>query len=170
MSNTSIAVACLLTFGAAANTSFAQARTDHATWGEVGKWTIRIDPDVGNGCYMEQTFEDGTLVQIGFVPNRDGGFVALYNPDWTNVQDGVVGTVQFDFETSLFGGNYVGVAQEELLGGYAFFNNPAFVSEFGRRNAVTVKGDRGDTINVSLKGTARAINAVRQCHSEQHRQ
>lgn len=143
------------------------AQTQRMTWGEAGNWTILIDPDVGNGCYMERTLEDGTLVQVGMVPIRDGGFVALYNPAWTAIEDGVVGTVQFDFGTSLFGGDYVGVVEGDLFGGYAFFNNPAFVSEFGRRNSVVIKGDKGATMDISLAGTAKAINAVRSCHAEQ---
>lgn len=151
-----------------ASASFAQARTDHSKWGEVGKWIILIDPNADNGCYMEQTFKDGTLVQIGFLPSRDGGFIALYNASWTDIEDGIVGTVQFDFEKSLFGGDYVGVVKGDLFGGYAFFNNPEFVTEFGRRNTVTIKADKGDTIDFSLSGTARAINAMRTCHSEQH--
>ena len=157
--------ACIIAAGAQP----VEAQTGHTKWGESGNWEILIDPDVGDGCYMETTFDDGTLVQIGFVPNRDGGFVALYNPAWTNIEDGVVGTVQFDFEKSLFGGDYVGVVEGELHGGYAFFNNPEFVSEFGRRNTVSIKADKGGTFDVSLKGTSRAINAVRSCHTEQDR-
>lgn len=148
-------------------TQAVHAQTTHKKWGDSGAWAILVDPDVGNGCYMENSFDDGTLVQVGFVPNRDGGFVALYNAAWSNIEEGVVGKVQFDFGKSLFGGDYVGVVKADLFGGYAFFNNPEFVSELGRRDDVAIKGDKGETIDISLKGTARAINAVRKCHAEQ---
>lgn len=169
MSRARAALGFLAACVAAAGTQVAEAQAEHTRWGESGRWAILIDPDVGDGCYMENTFEDGTLVQVGFVPNRDGGFVALYNPAWTYIEDSVVGTVQFDFGNSLFGGDYVGVVKGDLFGGYAFFNNPEFVSEFGRRNTVSIKADKGETIDISLEGTARAINAVRNCHTEQHR-
>lgn len=144
-----------------------QAQTTHKKWGDAGVWAILIDPEVGNGCYMENTFDDGTLVQVGFVPDRNGGFFAAYNSAWATIEDGVIGTVQFDFGNSLFGGDYVGVANADLFGGYAFFNNPEFINEFGKRNTVSIKGDRGTTLDISLKGTSRAINAVRSCHAEQ---
>lgn len=150
---------------ASAQITLAQAK--HEKWGDAGAWAILIDPDVGDGCYMEKIFDDGTLVQVGFVPNRKGGFVAAYNSSWAKIKDGVVGTVQFDFGTSLFGGDYVGVVKADQFGGYAFFNNPEFIKEFGKRNAVAIKGDKGATLDFSLNGTSRAINAVRTCDTEQ---
>jgi len=115
---------------------------------------------------MEKTFEDGTLVQVGYVPDRHGGFFAAYNPAWTNIENDAIGTLQFDFGKSLFGGKYVGIATAGRYGGYAFFNNPEFIKEFGRRNSVTIKGDKKHSLNFSLKGTSKAINAVRGCDAE----
>jgi len=152
-----------------ANAQTEQADTPHTKWGESGDWVIMIDPSVGNGCYMEDTLDDGTLVQVGIVPDRNGGFFAAYNAAWTNIEDGAAGTVQFDFGPSLFGGDYVGVIKSDLPGGYAFFNNPEFIKEFGKRNEVSIKGDQGNALNFKLTGTLKAINAVRNCDAEQSR-
>jgi len=75
----------------------AAAAEELVSWGTSGEWTILVDPAVGNGCLMQKQFEDGTLVQFGTVPDRKGGFVAVYNPDWTGIEDGVTGTVKFEF-------------------------------------------------------------------------
>jgi hypothetical protein len=150
-----------------ASAQIIKAQSEHKKWGDSGAWVILVDPDVGNGCYMENTFEEGTLVQVGFVPDRKGGFFAAYNSAWTNIEDGTVGTIQFDFGKSLFGGDYVGVVKADRFGGYAFFNNPEFVREFGKRNTVSIKGDKGNALDFSLKGTTKAINAVRSCDAEQ---
>lgn len=150
-----------------ANTQIAAAQSQHEKWGRSDSWTIQIDPEVGNGCYMEKTFEDGTLVQIGFVPDREGGFFAAYNPAWTSLEDRVTGTLRFDFGATLFGGEYIGVVTKTHYGGYAFFNNPKFVTELGKRNEVTISGSNGSALNLSLKGTSKAINAVRSCDAEQ---
>ena len=65
-----------------------------------------------------------------------------------------------------------------LLGSFAmafpaamrFFDNPKFVDEFGKRNAVKVTGKSGQSIEVNLKGSQKAIEAVRACQDEQPKQ
>jgi len=138
-----------------------------STWGEAGGWAILIDPKVGNGCLMEKHFEDGTLVQIGAVPNREGGFFAAYNPEWTDIEDGATGTVKFDFPDIVFAGEVVGVARDDVFGGYAFFDNPNVPMEFAKRNQMTVIGSSGRTVEISLAGTAKAIQAVKACQAKQ---
>lgn len=144
-----------------------KAQTAHEKWGQAGEWEILIDPDVGNGCYMQRTMEDGTLVQVGFVPDRNGGFFAAYNAAWTDIENGAAGTVQFDFEASLFGGDYVGSVVDGMPGGYAYFNNPEFIKEFGKRDAVSITGGKGNALDFRLTGTMKAINATRNCDAEQ---
>lgn len=138
-----------------------------AVWGDVSGWSILVDPDTANGCLMEKRFDDGTLVQFGNVPNRNGGFFAAYNPDWTDIQDGVAGTVKFEFPKIRFTGETVGVAKDGRFGGYAFFNNPNVILEFGRNNDMTIIGKLGRSIEVNLKGTSKAIKAVKACQAEQ---
>lgn len=144
-----------------------QAQAKHKKWGDADAWAILINPDVGDGCYMEHTFDDGTLVQVGLIPDKNGGFFAAYNAAWSKLKDGTVGNVRFDFGKSLFGGEYVGATKDGLHGGYAFFDNPEFIKEFAKRNAVSVKGDAGNSLDLSLKGTTKAINAIRSCDAEQ---
>ena len=136
-----------------------------STWGAAGGWAILVDPDAGNGCLMEKHFDDGSLVQIGAVPIREGGFFAAYNPEWTDIEDGATGTIKFDFPDIRFSGDLVVVANEGLFGGYAFFDNPDVPMEFARRNQMTVIGSSGRTVEISLAGTAKAIQAVKACQA-----
>ncbi len=136
-------------------------------WGKVGEWTILVDPGTGNGCLMEKKFDDGTLIQFGEVPVDNGGFFAAYNPDWTDIEDGVQGTVKFEFPTIRFIGDVVGVAKDGRFGGYAFFDNPNVSSEIARNNDMTIIGELGRNIEVNLKGTSNAIKAVKECQAEQ---
>ena len=140
---------------------------EHATWGTSGDWVILIDPSTGNGCLMEKQFDDGTLVQFGYVPNRNGGFFAAYNPDWTDIEDGTTGTVKFEFPKIRFTGDALGVAGDGRFGGYAFFDNPNVTREFSRNNDMTIIGELGRKIEVNLKGTSNAIKAVKTCQAEQ---
>lgn len=140
---------------------------DLVAWGTSGDWAILVDPATGNGCLMEKRFEDGTLVQFGAVPNRKGGFVAAYNPDWTDIEDGAMGTVKFEFPKIRFAGDVLGVARDGRFGGYAFFDNPNVTLEFARNFDMKIIGELGRKIEVNLTGTSNAINAVKACQEKQ---
>ena len=144
--------------------SFAQEVNE---WGKEGDWSILVNPGNGYGCYAEKQFPDGTVVQIGSEPLRKGGFFAAYNAEWTHIEDGATGKVIFDFGSEKFGGEAVGRVQGGLPGGYAFFDNPNFVSEFAGRNSVKVSGNSEREAEISLAGTKRAIDAVKACQAEQ---
>ena len=136
-------------------------------WGEAGDWTILIDPEKGNGCLAWRAFEDDMTVEIGAAPNQAGGFFAAYNPAWVQVEDGATGIVRFDFGDAQFEGEAVGVYKNGVPGGYAFFDNPAFVTEFGKRQSVTIIGESGTEVELDLSGSAKAIEAVLECQAEQ---
>ena len=136
-------------------------------YGQSGDWTIKVNPDNGNGCFMQKAFETGTLIQVGFVPDREGAFFAAYNPDWTTIIEGETSDLLFDFGDSRFMGEVMGAMLDDVPGGYAYFDNPEFASEFGRRQTVTLEGARGHTEAFDLAGSARAITAVKECQTSQ---
>ncbi|WP_171123293.1 MULTISPECIES: hypothetical protein [unclassified Ruegeria] len=136
-------------------------------WGETGDWTILIDPEKGNGCLAWKPFENDMTVEIGAAPNQAGGFFAAFNPAWIQIEDGATGVVQFDFGDAKFEGEAVGVFKNGVPGGYAFFDNPAFVTEFGKRQSVTIIGESGAEVELDLSGSAKAIEAVLACQAEQ---
>jgi hypothetical protein len=137
------------------------------TWSEVGDWRILVDPSNGNGCYMEKEFEDATLVRLGHVPNRRGGFFAAFNKNWSELKDGSSADIRFDFGDALFGGQGEIMVVDDRPGGYVFFDNPGFIAEFAKRNSVWVypKGEAG--VEIALTGTSAAIAEVQRCHAEQ---
>ena len=141
--------------------------SDAKVWKTVGDWTIRIsDDDVGR-CYASRILDDGSEVQIGTEPTLDGGFFAVYNASWTHIKEGAKGEVEFDFGESRFGGEAVGKVKDGVPGGYAFFNNPAFVQDFSRRQTVKVTGKNGAEFDMDLTGTSRAVRSVLACQDEQ---
>lgn len=147
-----------------ANSAFANPIED---WGQSGDWVIQVNPSVGNGCFMERSFPSGTLVRIGLVPNRGGAFFSAYNSDWGGIEQGVTKTLLLDFDVSRFQGEVTGVSENGVPGGYAFFNNPEFASEFGRRVSVTITGESGASEEIDLSGSKRAIAGVRECQAKQ---
>lgn len=152
---------------AAVPTGATEVAEAEVEWDVAGQWRILVNAAVGNGCLMERTYDDGTLVRIGVVPNRHGGFIAAYNADWVEIQEGAEAEIRIDFEESLFGGNAVGDFRDGVPGAYAFFDNPKFIDEFARRTQVGIyrKDEAGFVID--LAGSAAAIKAVRACQAEQ---
>lgn len=136
-------------------------------WEEVGAWEILVDASVGNGCLAQRVFADGTLVQIGAEPARNGGFFAAYNAEWSDIEVGATGIVNMDFGDARFAGDVVGKVNQDLAGGYAFFDNPNFVTEFGQRQSVKISGESGRLIEIDLTGSKRAIEAVLDCQKKQ---
>lgn len=141
---------------------------DKTEFGEVGDWAILVDPSVGNGCLMQKEFSDQTLVQMGILPKRKGEFFAVYNPAWSDIEEGMQGVIRIDFGDALFEGSVVGKFQDGIPGGLAFFDNPAFTDEFAKRDTVMVIGKvTGHQAEIDLTGTTKAIAAVRSCQEQQ---
>ncbi|WP_343211577.1 hypothetical protein QEZ52_22395 (plasmid) [Aliisedimentitalea scapharcae] len=153
-----LAALCLVEF-----TSTASAQ-EYATSGD---WVINVNPDNGNGCYMQKIFETGTLIQVGFDPARKGAFFAAYNAAWTDIAVGETSAPLFDFNDSRFQGEALGVELNGVPGGYAFFDNPEFASEFGRRLSFTLQGAKGGSEEFDLAGSQRAISVVKECQTAQ---
>lgn len=139
---------------------------EHSPWSTVGLWNIFVADPVEDGCYMERQFDDGTVVQVGTVASLDGGFFAAYNPAWTDIEIGATGLLKFNFGDALFGGDVEGRLNNDLPGGYAFFDNPGFVNEFAKRLAVTITGPKDKSFEVDLKGSKKAIDAALACQKE----
>ncbi|WP_425043697.1 hypothetical protein [Primorskyibacter sp. S87] len=156
----------LMSAGLLATTAAAEGEPEQ--WGESGSWKILVDQSNGNGCFAQKDLESGARVEIGFAPVRGGGFFAVMHPDWTDIEDGQKAVIEFDFKDARFAGEVVGAIRQGLPGGYAYFDNPAFADEFGKRNVVTVKGEQEDrVVDVNLKGSMKAIGAVKECQKQQ---
>lgn len=154
----------IVTFCALAGTVQADSHLNYAV---SGGWTIKVNPDNGNGCFMQRSFESGSIIQVGIVPDKDGAFFAAFNPGWTDIVQGDANQLLFDFGDSRFQGEVLGTAMDGVLGGYAFFDNPEFASEFGRRISVTIKGENGGVETFDLSGSKRAIDTVKKCQNAQ---
>ena len=150
----------ILTFCVLAGTAQAEGNQDYSVSGD---WQIKVNPNNGNGCFMEKSFESGTLAQVGIVPDKGGAFFAAYNADWSKVVEGEVSQLLFDFGDSRFQGEIVGATFDNITGGYAFFDNPEFALEFGRRLSVTLIGENGGTETIDLSGSKLAIEVVKEC-------
>ena len=63
------------------------AAEDVTKWGDAGAWQVFVDTAVGNGCFIERNFDDGSRMRMGDLPNRDGNFLSVVNKEWTGIEE-----------------------------------------------------------------------------------
>ena len=140
---------------------------DLKKWGDVGAWQVFVDSAVGNGCFIERTFDDGSRMRMGDLPDRNGNFLSVVNKGWTGIKEVDTVIVHFDLDGVVFGGDVDYVIDGDWRGGFAFFNNPALLTEFARKNTMTITGPANQPVSYSLKGTSNALKSLDQCRKEQ---
>ena len=146
---------------------YALANSEPNLWATEGDWEILSRSGEGPECFARRIYEGETEVQIGTVPSPAGWYFAAYNSNWTHLNEGTVRQVEFEFSDVIFAGHAEFRMQAGSPGGYAFFNNPEFLDEFGKRMSVTVSGPNGTGIDIDLSGSKRAVAAVENCQSAQ---
>ncbi len=136
-------------------------------WATSGDWRVSVGAETGNGCYIEKDFDSGIRFVLGFLPDRDGGFIAALSTDWTHLTPGDNAVVKFFTSEEKFAGEVEMIERDGLYGGWAFFNNPAFVSEIAKRRSLRIVGPEGGEFELDLTGSALAIAEMKRCQAAQ---
>lgn len=141
--------------------------TKQDVWAKSGEWVVLVDTPDHGGCFMERSFEDGTLMKLGLKTISHEGYFMVLNKAWENVQEGDLGEIYFDFGDEVFGGDAIGVIEGDFRGGKADFNNPDLVTELANRVSFVVSGSAKVGFEYALKGTKLAIAETDVCRVEQ---
>ncbi|MDE0591530.1 hypothetical protein OU789_16445 [Halocynthiibacter sp. C4] len=144
--------------------------SDYTEYGTSGDWSVLIDAEKGNGCFVQKEFEDGTLIQMGYWPSREGGFFGAYNAAWAadrTAEDGDKAMVKFDFPDKRFKGESEAHTLDGTPGAFVFFDNPNVPDEIAKNTEMAIQTENRPDIPVNLKGTSNAIKAARECQAKQ---
>lgn len=144
-----------------------QARAEELIdYGSAGGWDVLIDPTKNMGCLIQSEFEDGSFVRIGFDKAQGGGYIAAFNDDWGDIQEGK----QYDIAFDLDGEKYTGVATAEFLddtpGARIDFDNIEFFLDIMKKYTMALHTNAGEVMTISLDGTHDAMSMAMQCQSE----
>lgn len=164
-----VLVALVFFFGMQGGVALSEGQpvSQYVLWGENGKWTIFVNTAVGNGCFIERLTEDETQIRLGYLPERLGGFISVANPDWSELKAGVTQDIALFFDGSTFAGETEFFEEGDYFGGFSFFNNPNFLTDFAKHKNLMIVGPEGDKTVVDLTGTSRAIIAMNGCQETQ---
>ncbi|MDR6104070.1 hypothetical protein QE369_004267 [Agrobacterium larrymoorei] len=142
------------------------AQSDTVPWKEVAGWTIRMDPTMGNACYLSTVYEDGTILRLGF--NFLEGKCELYfsfgNAKWKSLEEGKEYPVriQFDDETP-----WEAKASAAEINSYKYLqvgtHDPNFLVEFSKKLGLKAFYADKQIIFLRLKGSSKAIDEMLEC-------
>jgi hypothetical protein len=140
---------------------------DLVSYGEAGGWAIAVDPTLGNGCLMTSDFDDGSTVRIEFDRNAGRGYVATFNANWGDIEDGVEYPVSFMLDDQQYDGTAVGLHLDEMPGALISFDSADFLVDLATRSVLSLLNEGGEVMAIDLAGSHAAIEMTIACLDEQ---
>ena len=143
-----------------------------AEWSQVGGWKIRVDRTIGNGCFAYQTYDDGSVIRLGFNPETKTIYFVLGNDAWQSLEVGKKYRITFEFDgVDRYDGELMGTTIGDGKTVFLNHNNVSvqFTQAFMQRNAMRVYYRGSRIASLSLANTYAAIGEVLKCQGEVNR-
>ncbi len=143
---------------------------DTREWSQVGHWSIAVDPTLNNSCFALNEYDDGTVLRIGLDLSDEGIWYIMFGNDrWQSIEAGSDYDVSLKFDREA---EWNAIASGIDMGGginflYVFGSDVNFFDEFVRKNTLKLFYDGSTIAQLSLSGSARAINAMLECQEAQ---
>lgn len=140
---------------------------DLVPFAQVGDWAVLADPNRGNGCVAQVALSDGSTLRMGFdKPGSGTGYIASFNPFWTQFEKGQDYDVTIAFAETSFVGKGRGEELAGMPGVVAEVNNLDLLSEMANAESVNLSAG-GPGVDIALKGSFDAIKAAIECQALQ---
>lgn len=137
-------------------------------WGEAEGWTVYVDVSRGS-CLIERVDENANVVQMGLNKAQDFAYLGVFTKADINLR-GDKEKVTIALDDKIYEGNARKKSKhlaDDYKGGYILIDNPDFVTDVQKRYNMVVFPKREGAFSVSLEGTLKAIEAARECQSQQ---
>lgn len=136
-------------------------------WGSVGNWSVLIDPSLGNGCLIQSSFTDGSVVRIGFDRNEGKGYVTAFNEAWGDIEEGQTYDISFDLDGSQYDGQATGIYLNGVPGADIYFDSTDFLLDIAKKYTMTLYHDGAEVMSIDLTDSYNGLLAAIQCQNEQ---
>ncbi len=139
---------------------------DTILWKEVGGWGVYMDPSLGNGCFVLNVYEDGTLLRLGFnfTVKPTTIYLALGNDKWKSLEVGKDYPIQIQFDRSPAWdatASAIEMNQSKFL--VVSTTDPNFASEFASKLSMRSTFSGREIAHLRLNGSAKAISEMLNC-------
>lgn len=136
--------------------------------GFVHGWNLMVDPQMGNGCLIQNVYEDLSVVRLGYDAANNRGYFVVFNKAWGQIDAGKQYPITFDLDGERFEATATGFRQGKVPGAGVFFTDRNFVDAIARRKVLTVYGTQGNKVMaIDLTGSAKALEYARKCQQQQ---
>lgn len=143
------------------------ALADLQPWGHSGNWDILVDPSLGNGCLIQASFTDGSLVRIGFDRTAGGGYVTTFNADWGDITEGQSYDITYDLDGQSYDGQAKGLYLNGVPGADVAFDSADFLMDIARKQTMTLYHQDARVLAIDLTDSYTALQGALQCQDEQ---
>ncbi|WP_424933177.1 hypothetical protein [Amaricoccus macauensis] len=140
------------------------------TYGSAGDWEIAINENMGPGCVAIEKFVNPTSqVQLGIdaTNSERTGYVAIYVEDADGVEAGEEIPARLELDGETFEGTFMGQRTDGMGGAFVPVNNPDFVMDLEKADALTIEYGDGYKVVADLSDADAALATLRECQDAQ---
>lgn len=142
---------------------------DLTEWGKEGDWVILIDPNHDNNCVAQVAYSDGSLMRVGFREKGKEGVLAVVNPAWDQFKKDEKYTLNYAIDGGAgIDAESKGADVGEMKGIEVPFKDPAVLYALVKGNSLTLTYEGNKLVEMSLAGSAAALEKAAVCELEQH--
>lgn len=154
--------ACLGTASVLAN----PASSETVLWKEISGWSIRMDPSMGNACYVSSVYEDGTVLRLGFnfLNSNRSLYFSLGNAKWKSLEAGKEYPVRIQFDNNTpWDATASGLEIDAVHHLHINTHDANFAEEFSRKLSIRAFYSGRQIVALRLKGSSKAIDEMLKC-------
>ena len=135
--------------------------------GYFNGWNVMVDPNLGNGCLMQSVPDGESLVRIGYDPQKDEGYLTVFNPDWHRVTTGTKQPMVFDLDGRQYPAKVTNLKVGGVSGFGVTFPRQTGFEQIARTKMMTVFNPKGEAVyQLDLSKTGDAFAEARKCQKE----
>lgn len=148
-------------------TIYADGNNDGATtWGVVSGWQIRADWTLGGGCFIVNTYENGSVLRIGLNPLQGNGYILIADDDWASLEPNKTYSLRIEVGDELpWYGEATGwqLPNSNIAGLWISYEEVKFLLEIVKEHNIAFYYNNKLIANLSLKGSALASMEMLDC-------
>ena len=135
--------------------------------GMVHGWQVMVDPAMGNGCLIQNVYQDLSVVRLGFDGLEKRGYFTVFHKGWGEIRQGQTYDITFDLDGQIFDAVAHGFRHGKVPAAAVFFKDRDFVHAIAAKRVLTVYGQTGAKVmTIDLTGSAKALEYARKCQDE----
>lgn len=142
------------------------AYSDTVLWKEVGGWMVRMDPTMGNACYVSTAYEDGTVLRLGFnfLDGNSSLYFSLGNAKWKSLESGKEYAVRLQFDNNpAWDATATALEMDTVHHLHVNTKDANFAHEFSKKLSVRAYYAGKQIVSLRLKGSSKAIDEMVAC-------